>query len=380
MTTTIVIERLFEGAPLISPTERRWESGVTFNSSAIRITPREHGHAMRKLLGEDAAERYPDGIVALHYRARPQRDPGFPWTRSFIGLALYTPDLGTLIRRYENPVVSPGTFGDEVDSLGCEDPRVTWIDGEFWICYCGVREIEDDDPEHQWLGSACLARSDDLVNWKKVGAATGTSNAFAESSLVPCDPKDRVSNKDGTLFPDRIDGKAYLLHRPMRGEISTWTTHLASAEHLAGPWTDLGYVNGPELHPDKYEESWVGAGSVPLKVAPGQYLGIAHTGNFLPGMRREYVLDAHLYDFNGFDPAKPETLLVSRLDAFMKPETDFEVHGPFPDSVANVLFCCGSWIYDGWLYWVYGGGDTFTMAARTKLEPLVECLQSRRNR
>ncbi len=379
MTTTIAIERLLDGHPLISPTERRWEAGVAFNASAILLKP-ELGHrsAMRALVGPDAETRYPKGIVAMHYRARPATDPGFPWTRSFIGLALYTPDLD-LIKRFSDPVISPGLFGDDVDALGCEDPRVTWIDGTFWIVYCGVRPVQGD-PTRQWLGSVCVAKSDDLVHWEKLGAVPGTSDAFAASPLVPCDPATRVSNKDGVLFPDRTrDGKVLMLHRPMRGDIGTWTTQAAIADHVEGPYTDLGFVNGPERR-DCYEESWVGAGSVPIPVGGGRYLGLAHTGNFLPGMRREYVLDAHLYDLNAFDPARPESLLVARIDGFMRPETDFEVHGPFPDSVANVLFCCGAWVHEGWLYWVYGGGDSYTMAARARLNELVAALEERRRR
>ena len=38
----------------------------------------------------------PNGVVAIHYRARPETDPGVPFVRSFIGLALFTPDFVAL--------------------------------------------------------------------------------------------------------------------------------------------------------------------------------------------------------------------------------------------------------------------------------------------
>ena len=39
----------------------------------------------------------------------------------------------------------------------------------------------------------------------------------------------RVNNKDGVLFPRKIDGYYYLLHRPMLGHISQWSINLARA-------------------------------------------------------------------------------------------------------------------------------------------------------
>jgi predicted GH43/DUF377 family glycosyl hydrolase len=61
----------------------------------------------------------------------------------------------------------------------------------------------------------------------------------------------------------------------------------------------------------------------------------------------------------------------------MGPETDFEVKGPFHDSVANVVFACGAYEYDGWLYIVYGGGDSYILAARVSFSELVGELEAR---
>ncbi|RYG20496.1 glycosidase, partial [bacterium] len=184
------------------------------------------------------------------------------------------------------------------------------------------------------------------------------------------------SNKDGVLFPDRIDGKTVMLHRPMTDDIDTWQTAIAVADRPEGPFTDLGSVHGPERHA-QYMKSWAGAGAVPIKIGPGRYVSIEHTGNFFPDGRRKYVLDAFLYDFNGWDPSRPETLVKARLDDFMRPETDFEVNGPFPESVGNVVFACGAYVHDGWLYLVYGGGDSFILAARMRFDTLIDALEKR---
>jgi len=369
MPFNLPIERLFDGKPLIAPTANAWESGVTFNAAATFLTPTPENHAAFKaLLGEGAEALHPNGVVVLHYRARPKADPGHPWTRSSVGLSIHEPDL-TLIRRFETPVLVPGEDGCFADSQGAEDPRVTWIDGAWWMAYCGVVPIEHPDPEQAWRGSVCLARSEDLVTWKKNGATPGTGDAFRASGMLA-----RVSNKDGVIFPDRIGGKVALLHRPMMGPIDTWSTCLALADQVEGPYTDLGAIHGAMTSTD-YTHSWVGAGATPIRLGPNRYLSIEHTGNYLEGKRRKYVLDAFLYDFNHWDPAHPSSIVRARMDDFMRPETDFEVKGPYPDSVANVVFACGAYVYDGWLYLVYGGGDSFILAARLRLKDLMTPLE-----
>jgi len=353
------VERLFDGRPLISPQGDSWESGVTFNTAAVFLKVGEHSETIRQLLGPDEELR---DIVALHYRARPESDPGFQFTRSYVGLSLHEPDL-TLIKRFENPVVSPEAG---IDENGVEDPRVAWVDGCWWMVYCGVSTVENPDPNHRWLATVCAAKSDDLMTWTKVGALEG----FAGRGLIP------HGNKDGVLFPERIEGKVVMLHRPLSGDIDTWQTAIAVADLPEGPFIDLGNVHGPERHED-YLKSWVGAGAVPIRIGKGRYLSIEHTGNYLPGMKRKYVLDAFLYDFNDWDPTHPQSLVKARIDDFMRPETDFEINGPFPESVANVVFACGAYVHDGWIYIVYGGGDSYILAARVRYDELVAELMYR---
>lgn len=239
------------------------------------------------------------------------------------------------------------------------------MDGVLWSQADRAR-----DPQQRWRGSVCFAKSSDLVNWEKVGAAEGTGPAFGVLGATA-----EASNKDGVLFPDRIDGKVVLLHRPMVGLNHTWTTSLAVADAPEGPYDDLGPVHGAKFSPE-FLSSWVGAGAVPIKIGEGRYVSIEHTGNYLENSKRKYVLDAFLYDFNGWDSECPESIVAARIDDIMRPETDFEVNGPYPDSVANVVFACGAYVHDGWLYIVYGGGDSYILAARTRFDDLVTALEA----
>lgn len=364
----IVFERLFDGRPIISPRGDGWESGVTFNTAAVFVeNVPANAKVLNALLGDDAVN-HPDGVAVLHYRARPKEDPGFPWTRSYVGLSVHAPDM-TPIKRWDDPVVSPGGEGS-IDELGVEDPRVTFHAGRYWMVYCGVAPRDIESLNDQWVGTVCMAVSDDLVHWTKLGAVPANGPEFD-----PIEPGHiRVNNKDGVLFPDAIDGKVYLLHRPMNGANVNWTVDVAVADRPEGPYLDLGPIHDAFDFPE-YAASWPGAGSTPIHVGGKRYLSVEHTGNTFANKQRKYVLDFFLYDFEGFDPENPRSLVKARLDDVFRPETFYEVHGPYPDSVSNVVFACGAYVHDGWLYVPYGGGDTYILAARVRMDEVMSALE-----
>jgi predicted GH43/DUF377 family glycosyl hydrolase len=161
----------------------------------------------------------------------------------------------------------------------------------------------------------------------------------------------------------------------MLREQSDHRINLAMSNTPDGLWRDGGPVLQARPDPDRYSTSWVGAGAVPIPLGDRRYLVIFHTGNRLLSGDREYDLDAAIFNFNRFDPADPTSLVEARIDRLMVPETETELRAPFSDSVANVLFTCGAYEYDGDLYIIYGGGDTFIMAARTPLRLLLDHLE-----
>ena len=347
------IERLNDGEPIIAPTDLWWENGVTFNSAALLLKGPERARLGPVLLGADDAGA--DPLVVLHYRARPMRDEGRALNRSYVGLAVFTTEF-ELRRRLDVPVVSPADDAAGFDALGVEDPRVTLIDGLYHMVYCGVAPR----PEGGWTAGVCIATSSDLLNWEKLGPADTAVN-FED-------------NKDGVLFPDRHDGRYVLLHRPMTGSPAEYLIQMAVAEEVAGPWTNLGGVLG-SIPCDECEESWVGAGSVPIPLGGGRYLAVYHTGNRLHDGGRVYQLDAAILDLNRLDASDPTAVVTHRLDRIMLPETSWEIDAPYPDSVGNVVFACGSYEYGEHIVIVYGGGDTYILAARVDRQALVDAVE-----
>lgn len=359
------VERLNGGEPIIAPTTNWWEDGVTFNPAAIYVSPAaENQTIIRALLPmrDPADPELANGVVVVHYRAAPEVFPGAAMVHSFIGLAVFTPDL-KLLYRFKEPVLYPSAEADGYDHLGVEDPRVVRFGDTFYMIYCGL--ARETEPGHPWPVRArlCIATSTDLLHWEKQG-------------VMPGDPAGHA-NKDGVLFPESINGKYYLLHRPFdpgmqQGQLAIC---LASSDSLNGPWQNSGEIlrafPNPRMH-----ASWVGAGSVPAAVDGRRYIEVYHTGNYINETDREYDLDAALLDFERFDPANPAALVVSRLEPLMVPETPAELRSRSQHQVGNVLFACGSYEYQEYLYIIYGGADTYTLAARVKMKDLLQALET----
>lgn len=372
----VPVNRRFGGVPIIAPTERSWENGVTFNAAVTFVQPTPANQTLLTRLFAGTARHNSesrDGVIAVHYRSRPKSDPGYLITRSYVGLALFTPSL-ELIHRFPEPLVLPDDDKAGPDYLGVEDPRVTRFGETFVMVYCG----SGLDEAGAWRGTTCTAESTDLLHWTKRGpmdlryrsGAGAFDDTYFDNLRGATGTARHVNNKDGVLFAGQIDGWHYLLHRPMIGKISDWAIHLARSRSLHGEWTDLGPILRGKPRAD-YEDAWVGAGAVPIDVGGGRFLEIYHSGHRAADGSRLYTLGAVLLDFNRLDPQRPASIVAARLDHFMVPETKWEIEGPYEDSVGNVLFTCGAYEMEDEIHMLYTGGDTFVMAATIKKADLL---------
>jgi len=373
------IERLNNGHPILEPNGQWWESGVTFNPAAVYLERSDKNDPIiAGLLGDEiplADPRVADGVVAVHYRARPLKDPYCSWNRSFIGLAVYTPTL-QMLRRFEQPVMRPDDDPYAVDHLGVEDPRITRIDDVFYMVYCGVAKVPHHSAETNGDGDGngdgarnfdthgylCLASSRDLIHWERHGTPPGN---------LQC-----IHNKDGVLFPEKFAGRFWLLHRPVDAHETVKAIQLAWSNSLSGPWVNEGVILSAAPHP-RATRTWVGAGSVPIALGGGRYLVLYHTGSWLNDRDREYVIDAAIVDLGRASLAGHNGEVVERrLNRLMVPQTPHELGAPVPDSVGNVLFPCGSYEYRGDIYILYGAADTYVLAAKVNRRWLLDALEA----
>ena len=367
-TSGVPVRRRHGGEPILRPSQNGWENGVTFNAAVVALGDRndDEGQIAADLLGRAGlAAAASQELVAIFYRGRPRRDAGYPMNRSHVGLALFDAEL-TAVHRFPQPLLSPDPDPAAPDYLGVEDPRITRINGGFVMVYCGCGWAGDT-----WRATLCAAESSDLLNWNKRGPMEFRPTGAQRP------PAGHVNNKDGVLFPGRTDGWYHLLHRPMVGPLSDWAIHLARSRSLAGPWEDLGPILRARPG-DGWTDTWVGAGAVPLPLGGGRFLEIYHSGHLAADGSRLYTLGAAVLDLSRLDAARPGSVVESRLDHFMKPQTTWEIEGPYPDSVGNVLFTCGAYERDDDLCIIYGGGDTYVMAADVSRSELLAALDRSR--
>ncbi|MCH2115780.1 MAG: hypothetical protein MK171_12830 [Pirellulales bacterium] len=358
MSQVISVERLLDGEPLIRPTENVWEDWMTTNSAALHLerSP-ENDRLIKKLL--DISELGPEldeGVVVIHYRAVPRDRGGLLWFRSFVGLAVFDMQY-QLLRRFSDPVLSPCDDPEGYDHISSEDPRITFLDGRFYMVYCGFTMPTEDDRRI----NVCLAVSEDLVTWEKLGPVQGEINGSP--------------NKDGVLFPEKIHGQYYMLHRPMVGTMSDYTMELARCDSLDGQWENCGKIM-QSMPADDCRETWLGAGTVPIKLGENRYLVIYHVAKRYKNEGRDYHIDAAILDFDRPHDGDWSRIVEKRLEPIMVPETRYEKNAPDdPDYELNVLFPCGSFERGEDIHIIYGGANTYVLAGKINRAELVRSIE-----
>ncbi|MFQ5592637.1 MAG: glycosidase [Anaerolineae bacterium] len=270
---------------------------------------------------------YHNGLFHMHYRAQ-----GLDWV-SRIGYAVS--EDGVHWNRLSRPVLEPQ---DGTDSRGVEDPRVTEIDGVFYMCYTAYgREFHGPgEPTHAGGGILpMIARSENLIAWERLGAIVRGED-----------------NKDHVLFPRRIGGRFAALHR-RRPHV--WLAY--SDDLLTWREEEMTLIYGPR------EDNWwdcksVGSNGVPIETEHG-WLVLNHA----------YDQD-HVYRLGvvllGLDD--PSRVMRRPREPIFWPEELWELRGDVP----NVVFSCANPVVDGTVYVFYGGGDHVIGLATCRLDDLIE--------
>ena len=231
------------------------------------------------------------------------------------------------------PVLLPESTTEE---HGIEDPRITQIDGVYWITYVAVSRHG---------AATALASTQDFLSFERYGV------------IFP------PENKDVVLFPRKIKGQYVALHRPTaktnfcRPEV--WLARSPDLLH----WGDHEPLLGGVAY---WESERIGAGAPPIEVEDG-WLMLYH-GCGAPqqqGDVGEYCAGAVLLDL-----AEPTGVLKRCAKPIMRPRADFERRGFVP----NVVFPTAL-IDDGpTLTAYYGAADTAVGSAEFSRNALIASL------
>ena len=272
-----------------------------------------------------------NGLFHMFYRAQ-----GLDWI-SRIGYAVS--EDGVHWNRMREPVLAP--FDEAgTDSRGVEDPRVTELDGVFYMCYTAYGRTFTGQGEPTHLGGGILpmiARSENLITWEPIGPIARGEN-----------------NKDHALFPRKIKGRYAALHRRWP---NVW---IAYSDDLR-TWReeDMAMMYGPRVDdPLAWDNTSVGSNGVPIETEYG-WLLINHGYN-----------EDHIYKFGVClaDLDDPTQIIHRPREAIFEPQELWELRGDVP----NVVFSCANPVVDGTVYVFYGGGDHVIGLATCDLDELID--------
>ncbi len=287
------------------------------------LTP-DHGQAWEVMGTFNPAAISANGAIHLLYRAVDAN------RISRLGYAC-TLNGTEIFNRHPTPVLEPSA---EWEEFGCEDPRITPIEGTFYVTYTA---FSGRGPR------IALASTQDFMHFKKFGLVGPNRN-----------------DKDWVLFPERIDGKIALLHR-LESRIQ-----IAYFESFEALENSQSFWNGYVMHFDDFEVIrprfvWetrkVGTGPPPIKTERG-WLILYHGVS----IERIYRVGALLLDLD--DPRK----VIARTQVpILEPDTEFERVGVVP----NVVFPEGALVREGELLVYYGGADRVCCAASAPLDDFL---------
>jgi predicted GH43/DUF377 family glycosyl hydrolase len=231
----------------------------------------------------------------------------------------------------EKPVMLPvreGPFA-EYETKGIEDPRVTFIDGTCYVVYT---------PVGQFGPRIAIAKTEDFVNYERIAIVS------------------EPGNKDGILFPRKINGQYVRFDRPIgKGRGSIWISYSPNLMH----WGNSEIVITPRG--GCWDDFRIGASVPPIETSEGWleiYHGVKMTSSG-PIYRAGVVL---------LDLDNPSKVIKRGLSPILSPREHYERIGDVP----NVCYPCGAVTdTDGSMIVYYGAADTSICIATTSLDELI---------
>ena len=227
--------------------------------------------------------------------------------------------------------------GSWAEHWGIEDPRITEIEGRYYIVYTGY---SSSGP------LVCMAATDDFVSFERMGVVQ-----------VP-------DNKDAALFPRRINGRWALIHRPMAttGHVgaNTWLSWSPDLRHWGDPVPLIMARRGGWWDANK-----VGLGPPPLETDAG-WLIMYH------GVRTTAAGALYRVGLALLDREHPERVIARGNEWVFGPSAPYEVAGDVPD----VVFPCG-WVLEDdndTLRMYYGAADSCIALATARVSELLTYL------
>jgi predicted GH43/DUF377 family glycosyl hydrolase len=292
----------FEGNPILTIKDIPFRCNTVFNGAVVKKKD-EYFHLLRV----EGQQGY--SVFAL--------------AKSKDGLHFTVEDKPVMIPAREGPFA-------KYETRGIEDPRITEIDGVYYVMYTAYSEYGT---------RIALAKTDDFHQYKRIALVS------------------EPGNKDGMLFPEKINGEYVRLDRPIGKEVgSMWVSY---SKNLVD-WGKSEIMMTPRL--GMWDRFRIGASVPPIKTEHG-WLEIYH-GVKMTSAGPVYRIGTVLLDLE--QPHK----VVSRCNKpILSPRKDYERIG----DVGNVAFACGAVVEDtGEIKVYYGAADTCICVATANFDDLID--------
>jgi beta-1,4-mannooligosaccharide/beta-1,4-mannosyl-N-acetylglucosamine phosphorylase len=226
--------------------------------------------------------------------------------------------------------------GNPYSSRYYYDPRVVYVDGLYYVIWCT-----------DFCGASLgIAYTNDFKRFVRI------NNPF-----LPF-------NRNGVLFPKKINGKFLMLTRPSDSGHTPFGDVFLSESGDVRCWGNHKHVMGKS--PQWWQSVKIGAGAAPIETSEGWllfYHGAAGTCN------------GFVYSMGGaiLDRDKPSIVKFRCENFLLTPETEYEERGFVP----NVVFPCAA-LTDaatGKIAIYYGAADSCVAICFTELDKIIDYIK-----
>ncbi|MCL5746863.1 MAG: hypothetical protein M1277_01095 [Patescibacteria group bacterium] len=307
--------------PILKPNPiNAWEAKAVYNGSIIKDM----------------------GLFRMVYRALSEETlyNGYRMQLSTIGCT--TSSDGIHFIKREQLITPSETW----DKFGCEDPRITKIDGEYFIFYTAL----SDYPFRPGGIKVGLAIFSDFTKPSE------------KHLITPFNAKAMV------LLPEKINGK-YVALLTVNTDIPPSYIAIAWFDKKEDIWSQVYWNNWYQhlsehiLPLSRINSDQIEVGSVPILTAEGWLFVYSHIKHYNDESHRTFGVEAVL-----LDRENPQRVIARTEKPILLPKADYEEHGLIP----NIVFPSGGVVQDNTLSVYYGAADTTCCLATCSISELIK--------
>lgn len=235
------------------------------------------------------------------------------------------------------PIVFKAGNTGMIDSDYKYDPRVAFIGDRYWITWCNGYH----------------------------GPTIGIGYTFDFKEFYQCENAFLPFNRNGVLFPEKINGKYAMLSRPSDNGHTPFGDIWLSYSPDMKFWGEHRHVMSPApFDQSAWQCTKVGAGSVPILTDEGWLMFFHGVINTCNGFR--YSMGAVL-----LDREDPSRVLYRTKPYLLAPAAHYELAGDVP----NVVFPCAALTDGARVAVYYGAADTTVCMAFGHLSEIIEFIK-----